>query len=414
MSRRLTRAGRFSFSRGALRVRLPDRELVVRAWPSLEARERRALDRSWRAFTPAFRLLRRGAGAPRARKTPRPLVGAQLDLPLATARAQSAREERRAALLAFREAMPREVARAVAPFGHEQWRLLRLVLANRDALDLIRDNPGLAFCLALSHRFVGSHSRSGGALAARWIGARQQEILAWLRFPPTRAVARILARIQAPALSAESALQLLITLRDERARRLLGHMETINAGALELVHQPGLRPLVTPSLLAAVARDRRERDHAHCAEHLAGALAMADELGRDLSRRRFRDPARIVALHDELASAYAREHEGELLRCRFGRPPFPGTPNLVPLTTPRQLIEEGRIMRNCVAGFAPRVEKRRAYVYRVMRPERATLALTRSPSGGWSVGELYRAGNVAVARTTREAIEAWLASHTLS
>ena len=206
---------------------------------------------------------------------------------------------------------------------------------------------------------MGSRSRAGRALAARWVGARRQEILAWLRFPPTRAVARILARIQPPALSAESALQLLIT----------------------------------PTLLAAVSRARRERDHAHCAEHLAGALAMADELGRDLSRRRFRDPARIAALHDELASAYAREHEGELLRCRFGRPPFPGTPELVPLTTPRQLIEEGRLMRNCVAGYAPRVEKRRAYVYRVMRPERATLALTRAPSGAWKVGELYRAGN---------------------
>ena len=70
-------------------------------------------------------------------------------------------------------------------------------------------------------------------------------------------------------------------------------------------------------------------------------------------------------------------------------------------------------MRNCVAGYAPRVENRRAYVYRVLRPERATLALTRATSRSWKIGELYLAGNVDVAAQTRSAVTTWLASRAL-
>jgi hypothetical protein len=140
---------------------------------------------------------------------------------------------------------------------------------------------------------------------------------------------------------------------------------------------------------------------------LTDTLHMADALDVDLSRRRFPTRTRIREVHDDLARDYARLHDARLSGCRFPRPPLPGSEVIVPLRSPRALVEEGRQQDNCVATYAERVAAGETFIYRVLRPERATLSIVRI-SGRWQVGELLCAHNRPVSSATWRAVERWL------
>jgi len=84
------------------------------------------------------------------------------------------------------------------------------------------------------------------------------------------------------------------------------------------------------------------------------------------------------------------------------------TVGIVPLRTPDELLAEGEQQRNCVATYASRVQARKTYIYRVLHPERATLAIVRGPSGTWRRGELLAARNSPVRPETEAAVDWWL------
>jgi hypothetical protein len=86
-----------------------------------------------------------------------------------------------------------------------------------------------------------------------------------------------------------------------------------------------------------------------------------------------------------------------------------GTGAIIPLTTARDLIEEGRVQRNCVASYIDRVAvHRRLYLYRTVPPlERCTLSIRRRGSS-WVLCELKGACNLPAADTTRRAVLEWL------
>ena len=75
---------------------------------------------------------------------------------------------------------------------------------------------------------------------------------------------------------------------------------------------------------------------------------------------------------------------------------------------------EGRAQSNCVETYAERVQGRHTFIYRVLRPERATLSLVRGPDGDWQIGELQRRGNSGISDLTRRMVQCWLDEHALS
>ena len=98
----------------------------------------------------------------------------------------------------------------------------------------------------------------------------------------------------------------------------------------------------------------------------------------------------------------------------FHEPPVPGTVDIVPLTDAGQLLEEAREQRNCVGGYASRVAGGKVFIYRVLRPERATLSLHLGTDGEWELGQLLRACNQKVAPATAIADQRWLANESVS
>ena len=94
---------------------------------------------------------------------------------------------------------------------------------------------------------------------------------------------------------------------------------------------------------------------------------------------------------------------------RLPAPPFPGIPGTIePLRSVGDLHEEGRSQRNCVRSYVRDAVAGELALYRVLRPERATLSIERCESG-WHLGQLLAVGNSEPREETVDEIGRWLA-----
>ena len=80
---------------------------------------------------------------------------------------------------------------------------------------------------------------------------------------------------------------------------------------------------------------------------------------------------------------------------------------------PGQLVEEGRHQHNCVGGYAERVAGGKVFIYRVLRPDQATLSLRLDTDGEWVIGQLLRAFNQPVSTATAVTVQLWLAGESV-
>ena len=128
----------------------------------------------------------------------------------------------------------------------------------------------------------------------------------------------------------------------------------------------------------------------------------------------FQSIARLREVHDEVSVEYLRREDHCPREVRFPNPPLRGTAEIVPIRTLTELIEEGRAQSNCVATHAERIQSRYTFIYRVLKPERATLSIVRCADGDWAIGELKRHSNARVSPVTQQWVESWLEEHALS
>ena len=59
----------------------------------------------------------------------------------------------------------------------------------------------------------------------------------------------------------------------------------------------------------------------------------------------------------------------------FHPPPVQGSPYIKPICSLAELYKEGQVMNHCVFSYAEMVYKRQVYIYKIISPERATMAL---------------------------------------
>jgi hypothetical protein len=84
------------------------------------------------------------------------------------------------------------------------------------------------------------------------------------------------------------------------------------------------------------------------------------------------------------------------------------------LINPEQLAEEGAQQVNCAATYAAWIENGCGYVYRVLRPERATVAIQQGPDGNWEIQQIRAKGNDPVTEATAQSVEKWLRAYSVS
>ncbi|MCP5540298.1 MAG: PcfJ domain-containing protein [Akkermansiaceae bacterium] len=435
----------FRFSEGKLRIFRADEVMLIAGWPEPSAVRKSGDTAGWEAFQPEFRLIapyRRSAkkkvasgkaeSAAKDRAHGKTAVadGSQLafdfgDEPRAPSHASpppkpDPRRERKRAFDAFRFSLPKEVARVLEPFRSHQWPLLVMLRDDPGSLDLARSNPCLAFLLAQKLK------ADRGLIASLRCGSLpQRDLLGLLDFPESKWAANVFRKVQPACLDGENWKDLLRLLRteDEDVRRRLSHLPAINPGVAAILLNREAFAAAGAGLLEAVANDPRENHRAGVVHRVTATLSMLAELPE---RRRPGGAGRIAsleplnALHDAVSAAYrewirerreARRHGHE----NFRLPPVPGLRAAIePLQSPEALIDEGEEQHNCVASYAAKVVRGAAFLYRVLKPQRATLSLVRGAGGDWEIGELKAKYNDPVAPRTRRFVESWLDEHRVS
>ena len=422
----------YSFADGVLNIDVPLAKVRLRWRPEPQAEELAPGMRKWRACRPEFRLLSptdaRSGNSVYVLDVPGQFTGG-----IAKQKAE--------AFAAFRKDIPDDIVRIVEPFGSHQWALMVLVQAEPWAKELALGNPVLAYALANSDKFRGSPPEAA-AVQARWYcHKKQRELLEWLGFPGTEPVARLIRKILPESASPAFLYRLNHALKaDKRVLEYLSRLKVINAAVLELVTILPYLDLITPNLLMEVAN---EPAGVLFADMIHGGLAILQQITPHPNIKPFASVKQVRGFREAVATKYrAYLHRQELLREEarlhadrerqrqrmvemadrrmryelrrkniwndFPPPPIPGTKDIIPLTSYEQLYAEGNDQVHCVASYHRRVLLGSTYVYRILAPERATLAIVRGTDDRWYRSELNGKGNSKVNSATEKMVDMWL------
>lgn len=399
----------FRFKEGRLLIFTTAETMALQTGPEFKAERKLAGEREWTPFSPKFRLLRprsleRSKGSETGKELgPSKMIVNVVDPELA----------RRQAFDAFRFSLPPELVSATERFPSRQWRLFRVFQREPRFLDLLRQNPALAFCLA-HHDFLKEGVRPVLGWASTTLRLKQRDILGHLGFVEMEMCVRMLAKVLPETVHVESARRLRDLLRDTGALVWLEHLPQINAGVIALVADERLRRWVTPKLLSEIAEAETELERPVVAPLLHDLQLMQMALWPSKGPKKFQSVAKLRQTHHDVGVEYCERMEEARLNCKFPPPPLPGTKEIVPLSSPEELTAEGRTQRNCVASYAKWVESGTGYIYRVLHPERATLSIVPGPGGEWEIQQLKLAHNEPVALVTEHFVTVWLRSFSFS
>jgi len=412
-----TRQSNLSFRFTAPRLSIyryesPIYEITVWPKPYAEARDYTGC---WNRFYPEFRLINYPLAQPKETKALQLELGLDSILPEPEMTKKQAYDQ-------LRQTMPFPYAIALAPFKSHQWNPLVFLSMKRRFYDLLKSSPVLAYLLANDER-VRMMVFGKQLMLDDMTGMKQAELLNLLGLPSTKSFAQIFRKITPASARPELTALLRHCSANPNSMKKLAHLQKVNLGALTLLtREESIHQQITPQLLEEVSQSRSEAHYATTVNRLSESIRWHRELRADRPFPVLRSREALNAYHEEISAAAqqyfqttaatALAEKQESLRRTidqpFGEPPIPGTDNILPLKTPRELLAEGQAQHNCVGSYVDRVRSGNCCIYRVLEPERATLSIVKASGGDWMISELYTACNKPVKSDTRTAVKEWL------
>jgi hypothetical protein len=390
------------FKHGKLYVFSPERIVVLRGGSTPRAWRMSAATRRWLGWEPDFDFGSFVRAAREAARTPLPerLPGGQLVAPdgqLYLPGVPVRAPWRAHAIAAFLATFEPGVIDLAIRHRWSHWPLVALYARSRSARELAVHQPVIAFAVAFASR-IHPHPPQRLFRAARaWLARPAREVLGWLGFPPTKATVRLFGRIEPEHLSPYDLTDLRTALQDPAVRRLLAHLPRVNDSVISVAAAPDVIAHLAPTFLERLAETR---EPSYPLVILRSTLAKAERLGKRPPR--LRGWADVSAIEDEY-----RRRFGHPKAVEFPPPPLPGTELVVPVTTHDALVEEGQTMHHCIRSYAARVASGAVYVYRLLAPERATVAIVRR-AGNWELLDVRGRSNLVPAPPTWSAVHSWL------
>ncbi len=341
-------------------------------------------------------------------------------------RSEGARSRRSARACHFLiEHWPEEARDAVRGFPCAHWQLLQFVnVGGAPTLELLRSNPALGYLAATKG-------------AAGRIGLRRRSLAALCGFPETEHAVRLLRKVPIGWISSEFLTQLRATMTDERAAdAVLSHLVRVNPIALEVARDPELRDLVGPDCLARLSRVSASAAHCDLIARMRDVLTKTRD--RELPAPRFRklsdldrpvvprpnqaprQPPAVVVPDCPVRPGHTpappppRQETPRTRKLAFPAPPLTGLTapgvRICAISSHTELIAEGALMQHCAGtekSYARRVAAGRLYFYRLLEPERLTMAI-RPGVQGWSIEEMKGFRNRSPLDSSRTVVLNWL------
>lgn len=394
----------------------------IRLWPRPLAEELSERTNRWERFYPEFRIVSYPLPKPKAKNKN------QLELALdVTDSFPPSKLSKRRAYDQLRQTLPPSYGFALAPFKCHQWSVIVCLWKYRRYYELLRSNPVMAFILANDQRINWGVYLNEMSME-KIIEMKQTTVMELLDLPGSKSMMQLFRKIHPSAAHPQLRSQIRFCLQDDNSMKQLSHLKKINAGVLHLLASvERIRSHVTPQLLEEVSQSRQNNHYPFAAHQLGECERWHTQIYQNRKFPKIRSVEKLVAYHEELAAEVDRllqvqreedraERERELeraMKAPFPKPPVPGTDEIVPLRTAGDLIMEGQQQHNCVGHYSQSVQGGGCYIYRVLKPERATLSIVRYTSGQWSIGELSAACNRQVQHATKQSVERWLAARQL-
>jgi len=109
----------------------------------------------------------------------------------------------------------------------------------------------------------------------------------------------------------------------------------------------------------------------------------------------------------KLADQTDKRHRRQLPDIKYGDPPIRGTEDIIPITTLKELALEGYSQENCVGSYHDRIISGEHFAYKVLKPERATLMLSKDANENFKINQLKIFNNGEPSNDTKAAISDW-------
>lgn len=374
----------------------PDRIEVVRPWGAKAGGWIFTPEQGWKGFVPHFHLDYMRARVAEAKKNPQwAYMG----------------HEARAFEFLLGE-WPEDAQRQARKFPEEHWRILQFV--NRlgaAAVGTLEEHAGIGFLLAMGGRFPGvDRGLADKRAVLRLLGAKRREIVERFGFPSTESAARVLDKIPPGSLTRVRLFFVRRTLRGKSAgRKALLHLPRLNGGVIGVVTDERLFSRVTFDFLSEVSMNPMDERVGRTAFRLTKVLEAVPGERAPL----FRSLGQLNGMYDELQAAARVERPlvkpKDDLAYVFPPPPVAPCDGIEAITTPADLAAEGAEMHHCARSYIEDVAIGRAYVYRMLWPERATIRIERAGRRGpWIPVEVQGRENKTIAPESHAVIEAWL------
>ena len=294
------------------------------------------------------------------------------------------------------------------------WRLLQMLDAVPEAIDLARDLPVLAGLLAWPSR-EGAADPFGEVRVL--LGKPRRRLLALVGLPDEQWIIRVMQKMPAGVLRDPGDDRVIEMLRstDREVERRLQHLPSLPVDVVETIVDARLRRMSSFGLLS-------DPDPRHQGD-LAEKLTRLDRAGRT---RRFCSRAEVEAAHAALPADVQRLEREQWNPARYagefivptGQVVLPGRPilTLVPVRTSEEMRAHGLQMESCIPAddrYGRRAARGVGAMYAVAwgrKGGRATLWIRHEDGGGWAIAELAGPENGRVPPGITSRLEAWVAS----
>lgn len=314
-----------------------------------------------------------------------------------------------APLQAFARGIPAAVLHAARVAGVYEWSALRMLRACEGVQDLATSAPNLLWLVAGSVAERDVHPRALGDV----LRAKRPALLAWaLEGEVAPEHVRFLEKLQLVERDAAERTRVLRALRAPEVVRAARHCERISAAALEeLVDLP--RALCDAAFVGDALRRGDAVDLRRAPELVRDCVRLAGIMG-DNAHGLWKRPTveSLACLHDRWVAALPRRRP-DLVRVLMEQgsallphAPLEASTDIVPIRTVLELWVESVQMAHCAYARLGSYRRGRAFVFRVLRPERATLEV-RCVGEELVLWELRAAQNRPVSAETELAVRHW-------
>jgi hypothetical protein len=322
----------------------------------------------------------------------------------------------------FLDSIPQTVCERVMPFGYRQFPMLRWLALLEEARALLEHHPLLLWLTV------------DAAQEQEW---DSETMRAWLRQPlpvllqatvglQTRAALRFLRKTVLVNGDRRELEVLRSVLRDTQAVQVCRHFESVAITVLRVIERyPRLSHDGVLAYLNGIAHTARPAALLAQAKTYVRLLEELDYLGQDLNipnltrlLRRCRTLDHLQRYHDRWTERFNHDLECEptprslltrdaLPNRLFPDPPLPDCATIQAIRNARELRAEGRQMNHCVGSYEQPIVRGEVAIYRVLAPERGTLALSGS-GANLRIREFRLSHNRHPSKDSWQAVRAWV------